>query len=142
MTEETGATEGTGLPVSGPAVVAYTAGDLRVQDVPLATPGPDEAVVELHYDVITALADGTLHLEPVTTREYPLSQGLEAFATARKSAESGKVLLNFKPVQGLCGRSRSVSAYRNKHPGLIGPRFGEPGRGAAHDLFGGFPGCR
>jgi L-idonate 5-dehydrogenase len=48
-------------------------------------------------DVITALADGTLHIGPVITHEYPLSQGLEAFATAKNSAESGKVLLNFEP---------------------------------------------
>ena len=48
-------------------------------------------------DVITALADGTLHISPVITHEYPLSQGLEAFETARNSAESGKVLLNFQP---------------------------------------------
>jgi L-idonate 5-dehydrogenase len=48
-------------------------------------------------DVITALADGTLHIGPVITHEYPLSQGLEAFATAKNSAESGKVLLNFQP---------------------------------------------
>ena len=37
------------LPVSGPAVVAYAAGDLRIEDVPLAAPGPDEAVVEVAY---------------------------------------------------------------------------------------------
>jgi L-idonate 5-dehydrogenase len=48
-------------------------------------------------DVITALADGTLHISPVVTHEYPLSDGLEAFATAKNSAESGKVLLNFQP---------------------------------------------
>jgi L-idonate 5-dehydrogenase len=48
-------------------------------------------------DVITGLADGTLHIGPVITHEYPLSQGLEAFATAKNSAESGKVLLNFEP---------------------------------------------
>jgi len=48
-------------------------------------------------DVITALADGTLHISPVITHEYPLSQGLAAFETARNSAQSGKVLLNFQP---------------------------------------------
>jgi L-iditol 2-dehydrogenase/L-idonate 5-dehydrogenase len=46
-------------------------------------------------DVIMALADGTLHIGPVITHEYPVSQGLEAFAAAKNSAESGKVLLNF-----------------------------------------------
>jgi L-iditol 2-dehydrogenase/L-idonate 5-dehydrogenase len=48
-------------------------------------------------EVITALADGTLQFGPVITHDYPLSQGLEAFATAKNSAESGKVLLNFQP---------------------------------------------
>ncbi|GAC1487922.1 MAG: L-idonate 5-dehydrogenase [Pseudarthrobacter sp.] len=48
-------------------------------------------------DVISALADGTLHIGPVITHDYPLGQGLEAFATAKNSAESGKVLLNFVP---------------------------------------------
>lgn len=46
-------------------------------------------------DVIAALADGSLHIGPVITHEFPLNQGLEAFETARNSAESGKVLLDF-----------------------------------------------
>ena len=49
-------------------------------------------------DVIAALADRTLHIGPVITHEYPLSQGLEAFAIAKNSAESGKVLLDFRPA--------------------------------------------
>ncbi|WP_427172579.1 L-idonate 5-dehydrogenase [Arthrobacter sp. 92] len=40
---------GTALPASGPAVVAYAAGDLRIDDVPLAAPAPDEAVIEVAY---------------------------------------------------------------------------------------------
>jgi L-iditol 2-dehydrogenase/L-idonate 5-dehydrogenase len=48
-------------------------------------------------EVITALADGSLYIDPVITHEYPLTEGLEAFATARNSAESGKVLLSFQP---------------------------------------------
>ncbi|WP_258064626.1 L-idonate 5-dehydrogenase [Arthrobacter sp. ZGTC131] len=46
-------------------------------------------------DVIAALADGTLHIEPVITHEYPVAEALEAFGVARNSAESGKVLLSF-----------------------------------------------
>ncbi|WP_163162728.1 L-idonate 5-dehydrogenase [Arthrobacter sp. Alg241-R88] len=46
-------------------------------------------------DVIAALADGTLHIDPVITHEYPVEQALEAFDVARNSAESGKVLLSF-----------------------------------------------
>lgn len=48
--------------------------------------------------VIAALADGSLHVDPVITHEFPLSRGLEAFETARNSAESGKVLLDFGVV--------------------------------------------
>jgi L-idonate 5-dehydrogenase len=46
-------------------------------------------------DVITALADGSLHIDPVITHEYPVEHALEAFNVARNSAESGKVLLSF-----------------------------------------------
>jgi L-idonate 5-dehydrogenase len=46
-------------------------------------------------EVITALADGTLHIDPVITHDYPVTDALEAFDTARNSAQSGKVLLNF-----------------------------------------------
>ncbi|WP_459792957.1 L-idonate 5-dehydrogenase [Arthrobacter sp. AD-310] len=37
------------LPASGPALVAHAAGDLRIDDVPLAEPAPDEAVIEVRY---------------------------------------------------------------------------------------------
>ncbi|ASN20647.1 L-idonate 5-dehydrogenase [Arthrobacter sp. YN] len=46
-------------------------------------------------DVITALADGSLFVDPVVTHEFDLAHGLEAFEVAKNSAESGKVLLNF-----------------------------------------------
>ena len=46
-------------------------------------------------DVIAALADGTLNVDPVVTHEFPLAEALEGFEVARNSAESGKVLLNF-----------------------------------------------
>jgi L-idonate 5-dehydrogenase len=49
-------------------------------------------------DVIAALADGSLHIAPVITHEFPLARGLEAFGVARNSAESGKVLLDFGPA--------------------------------------------
>ncbi|WP_082979259.1 L-idonate 5-dehydrogenase [Arthrobacter sp. B6] len=48
-------------------------------------------------DVITALADGSLQIDPVITHDFPLAQALEAFDVARNSAESGKVLLSFGP---------------------------------------------
>uniref|UniRef100_A0AAU2W3Q4 L-idonate 5-dehydrogenase n=1 Tax=Streptomyces sp. NBC_00008 TaxID=2903610 RepID=A0AAU2W3Q4_9ACTN len=37
------------LPVSSPAVVAHAADDLRIDDVPVRAPEPDEAVVEIVY---------------------------------------------------------------------------------------------
>jgi len=37
------------LPASGPALVAHAAGDLRIDEVPLPRPAPDEAVVEVRY---------------------------------------------------------------------------------------------
>ncbi len=46
-------------------------------------------------DVLNALADGSLHVDPVVTHEYSIGQALEAFETARDSGRSGKVLLNF-----------------------------------------------
>lgn len=51
-------------------------------------------------DVIAALADGTLFVDPVVTHTFPLDDGLEAFEVARNSAASGKVLLDFRPDAG------------------------------------------
>ncbi|MBG0739097.1 L-idonate 5-dehydrogenase [Paeniglutamicibacter antarcticus] len=48
-------------------------------------------------EVIKALADGSLFIDPVVTHEFPLTAGLEAFEVARNSAISGKVLLKFTP---------------------------------------------
>jgi len=46
-------------------------------------------------DVLTALVDGSLVVDPVVTHEYAATEALEAFDTARDSARSGKVLLRF-----------------------------------------------
>ncbi|MBO1269873.1 L-idonate 5-dehydrogenase [Arthrobacter cavernae] len=48
-------------------------------------------------EVIAALSDGSLFVDPVVTHEFTLDRGLEAFEVARNSAESGKVLLDFRP---------------------------------------------
>ncbi|MDQ0770932.1 threonine dehydrogenase-like Zn-dependent dehydrogenase [Pseudarthrobacter defluvii] len=45
--------------------------------------------------VITALADGSLHIEPVITHQFPLADALHAFEVAKDSTSSGKVLLSF-----------------------------------------------
>ena len=46
-------------------------------------------------EVIAALADGSLRIDPIVTHEFEASDALEAFATAKDSATSGKVLLRF-----------------------------------------------
>lgn len=46
-------------------------------------------------EVIEALADGSLAVDPIITHEFPLADALAAFEMARNSARSGKVLLNF-----------------------------------------------
>ncbi|MDI2099523.1 L-idonate 5-dehydrogenase [Ruicaihuangia caeni] len=46
-------------------------------------------------DVITALADGSLYVEPIVTHEFPAERALEAFEVARDASRSGKVLLAF-----------------------------------------------
>ncbi len=47
-------------------------------------------------EVLEALADGSLFVDPVITHEYPFSESLEAFNTAKDSRLSGKVLISFK----------------------------------------------
>jgi L-idonate 5-dehydrogenase len=49
-------------------------------------------------EVLAALADGSLDLSAVITREFDVADALEAFGVAKNSAESGKVLLRFAPV--------------------------------------------
>lgn len=46
-------------------------------------------------DVLTALADGSLHVDPIVTHEYAVEEALDAFETARDASRSGKVLLRF-----------------------------------------------
>ena len=46
-------------------------------------------------EVIAALADGSLVIDPVLTHEFPVAQALEAFAVAKDASRSSKVLLRF-----------------------------------------------
>ncbi|WP_328609220.1 L-idonate 5-dehydrogenase [Amycolatopsis sp. NBC_00345] len=46
-------------------------------------------------EVITALADGSLKIDPVVTHVFPVEEALTAFATAADASVSGKVLLAF-----------------------------------------------
>jgi L-idonate 5-dehydrogenase len=49
-------------------------------------------------EVLGALADGSLLVDPVVTHTFGLDRGLEAFEVARNAAVSGKVLLDFRPA--------------------------------------------
>lgn len=49
-------------------------------------------------EVIAALADGSLNIDPVITHEFALADALQAFEVARNSAGSGKVLLDFSTI--------------------------------------------
>jgi threonine dehydrogenase-like Zn-dependent dehydrogenase len=46
-------------------------------------------------EVLAALADGTLEVEPIVTHEFAASDALEAFTVALDASVSGKVLLRF-----------------------------------------------
>ncbi|WP_104167160.1 L-idonate 5-dehydrogenase [Cryobacterium sp. N22] len=46
-------------------------------------------------EVLAALADGSLSVDPVVTHEFAAADAIEAFGVARDSAVSGKVLLRF-----------------------------------------------
>jgi L-idonate 5-dehydrogenase len=48
-------------------------------------------------EVLAALADGSLFVDPVITHEYPFSRAIEAFTTAKDARRSGKVLISFTP---------------------------------------------
>jgi L-idonate 5-dehydrogenase len=63
-------------------------------------------------DVIAAMADGSLFVEPVITHVFPLDRALEAFNTAKNSAESGKVLLDFSPGAPLSTETGAAGAAR------------------------------
>jgi L-iditol 2-dehydrogenase/L-idonate 5-dehydrogenase len=47
-------------------------------------------------DVLAALADGSLYVDPVVTHEFPSTQAIEAFELAKDPTKSGKVLLSFR----------------------------------------------
>ncbi|GAA1209533.1 hypothetical protein GCM10009675_32230 [Prauserella alba] len=47
-------------------------------------------------EVITALADRSLVVEPVVTHVFPVGEALDAFAVAGDASVSSKVLLSFR----------------------------------------------
>ena len=47
-------------------------------------------------DVLTALADGSLYVDPVVTHEFPSTEALKAFDLAKDPTRSGKVLISFR----------------------------------------------
>lgn len=50
---------------------------------------------EIH-DVLAALADGSLYVDPIVTHEFPSTQAIEAFDLAKDPTKSGKVLISFR----------------------------------------------
>ena len=48
-------------------------------------------------EVIAALTDGSLVVEPVITHEYPLTDAVQAFTVAKDPSQSAKVLLRIAP---------------------------------------------
>jgi L-idonate 5-dehydrogenase len=46
-------------------------------------------------EVLAALADGSLQVDPIDSHEFPVEDVVEACEVARDSAHSGKVLLRF-----------------------------------------------
>jgi L-idonate 5-dehydrogenase len=46
-------------------------------------------------EVLAALEDGTLAVDPIVTHEFAVEHALEAFEIAKDAAASGKVLLRF-----------------------------------------------
>ena len=47
-------------------------------------------------DVLAALADGSLYVDPIVTHEFPSTQAIEAFDLAKDPTKSGKVLISFR----------------------------------------------
>jgi L-idonate 5-dehydrogenase len=88
---EAGALPATGLPATTAAVVAHAAGDLRIEDIPVPAPAPDEAVVEvafggicgsdLHYWLHGAAGESVLRA--------PLVLGHEIVGTVLLAAADG-----------------------------------------------------
>ena len=84
-------------------------------------------------EVIAALADGSLHIEPVITHEYPLADALHAFEVAKDSTTSGKVLLSFgKPgmpserASASLGSDGCVRLRKSTVGALLRQRLGMP----------------
>lgn len=47
-------------------------------------------------EVLAALADGSLYVEPIVTHEFPSAKAMEAFDLAKDPTKSGKVLISFR----------------------------------------------
>ena len=47
-------------------------------------------------DVLAALVDGSLYVDPIVTHEFKSAQAIEAFGLAKDPTKSGKVLISFR----------------------------------------------
>ena len=88
------------LPAGSLGVIAYGAGDLRIEDVPLRTPAPDEAVVEIAYGGVCGsdLHYWTHGAAGESILRAPLVLGHEVAGTVVQAAADGSGLAVGTPV--------------------------------------------
>ncbi|MEW1812392.1 L-idonate 5-dehydrogenase [Pseudarthrobacter phenanthrenivorans] len=119
MTLQTG-----NLPASGPALVAHAAGDLRIDQVPLPQPAPDEAVVEvafggicgsdLHYWLHGAAGESILKAPMVLGHEI---SGVVVRAAADGSGPEAGTAVAVHPATPGPGAARYPADRPNLSPG-------------------------
>ena len=104
------------LPATAAAVVAHAAGDLRIEDIPVPAPAPDEAVIDvafggicgsdLHYWLHGAAGESVL--------KAPMVLGHEIVGTVIRAAADGS---RAGARHGRRGASRHAGPGRRPVPG-------------------------
>ena len=79
------------VPTSAPGLVVHRAGDVRVEPVPVAAPGPDEALVEIAYG---GVCGSDLHYwqhgaAGLSVLAEPMLLGHEVVGVVRRAATDG-----------------------------------------------------
>jgi L-idonate 5-dehydrogenase len=114
----------TALPLSGPALVAHAAGDLRIDHVALGTPAPDEAVIEvsyggicgsdLHYWLHGAAGESILKAPLVLGHEI---SGIVVRPAANGTGPSAGTAVAVHPATPAPGKERYPADRPNLSPG-------------------------
>jgi L-idonate 5-dehydrogenase len=114
----------TALPLSGPALVAHAAGDLRIDDVALGTPDPDEAAIEvsyggicgsdLHYWLHGAAGESILKAPLVLGHEI---SGIVVRPAANGTGPSAGTAVAVHPATPAPGKERYPADRPNLSPG-------------------------